>query len=284
MKAPGPLMFVLVCVLFRGGSSLADDHAGSVSEARREPNGLLVHGVESPFQSGKTEIRVLMPDKLKEDERPRVVYVLPVEAHAGNRYGDGLLEARRHDLHNRFRVIFVAPTFSDLPWYADHPEDSKIRQESHFLKVIVPFVDGHYPARTDRAGRFLLGFSKSGWGAYSLLLRHPDRFEKAAAWDAPLMQDHPDRFGMGGIFGTQENFEDYRITRLLERRAAELHGPTRLILLGVGNFRDHHERAHALMVDLEIPHVYRDVPKREHIWESGWVPEAVGLLLGERDG
>jgi hypothetical protein len=68
---------------------------------------------------------------------------------------------------------------------------------------------------------------------------------------------------------------------LLERRAADLRGDNRLILLGFGNFRDEHAQAHALMTDLRIPHVYEDGPEREHVWESGWVPEAVGHLLQE---
>jgi hypothetical protein len=125
----------------------------------------------------------------------------------------------------------------------------------------------------------LLGFSKSGWGAYSLLLRHPDRFGKAAAWDAPLVERSPERFGMGAIFGTTENFERYRITTLLERKAALLRGECRLILLGFGNFREQLEAAHVMMTELGIAHVYRDGPKREHVWESGWVSEAVALLL-----
>ena len=214
--------------------------------------------------------------------RHPVVYVLPVEARREHRYGDGLLEVRRHGLHNRFSAIFVAPTFSHLPWYADHPTDPLIRQESYLLKVVIPFVEGHYPARAEPGGRLLLGFSKSGWGAFSLLLRHPDVFGKAAAWDAPLMMDGPGRYGSGDIFGTPENFEGYRVTGLLERRAADLRGRNRLILLGFGNFRGEHEQAHALMTDLRIPHVYEDGPEREHVWESGWVPEAVGHLLQGR--
>ena len=143
-----------------------------------------------------------------------VVYVLPVEAGNAHHYGDGLLEIQKRDLHRRFSAIFVAPTFAQLPWYADHPSDPEIRQESYFLKVVVPFIEQRYPARADRDGRLLVGFSKSGWGAYSLLLRHPDHFGKAAAWDAPLMEPRPARFGMGPIFGTQENFEQYQITTL----------------------------------------------------------------------
>src|SRR5262249_30394543 len=151
-----------------------------------------------------------------------VVYVLPVEARDGRRYGDGLAEVRRQDLHNRYGAIFVAPTFSHLPWYADHPTDREIRQESYFLKVVVPSVESRYPARTDLGGRLLLGFSKSGWGAFSLLLRHPDAFGRAAAWDAPLVMDRMGRYGSGDIFGTPENFEAYRLTNLLKDRAARL--------------------------------------------------------------
>ena len=91
----------------------------------------------------------------------------------------------------------MAPTFSHLPWYADHPTDPDIRQESYLLEVVIPFIEANYPARADRRGRLLLGFSKSGWGAYSLLLRHPDVFGKAAAWDAPLMMSEPGKYGSG---------------------------------------------------------------------------------------
>ena len=96
-----------------------------------------------------------------------------------------------------------------------------MRQEACFLQVIVPYIEHHYPVEAERSSRLLLGFSKSGWGAYSLLLRHPDLFGRAAAWDAPLMKDRPDQYGMGEIFGTQENFEKYQVTRLLEQCGRE---------------------------------------------------------------
>jgi enterochelin esterase-like enzyme len=207
------------------------------------------------------------------------MYVLPVEAGTGDRYGDGLREVRKHGLHNKLPAVFVAPTFSHLPWYADHPTNAEIRQETYFLKAVVPFIDRTYPVRAEASGRLLLGFSKSGWGAFSLLLRHPDVFAKAAAWDAPLMLTRPDRFGMSAVFGTQENFEKYQITKLLEGQAGRLQKEKRLILLGYGNFRDQHEKAHALMAGLQIAHEYRDGPARAHDWHSGWVAEAAGLLL-----
>jgi hypothetical protein len=235
----------------------------------------------------------LLPDRLEPGRRYPVIYVLPVEARDEHRYGHGLQEIGRQDLHNVQQAIFVAPTFSHLPWYADHPTDSRLRQETYFLNVVVPFVELRYPAQNEPAGRLLLGFSKSGYGAFSLLLRHPDVFGRAAAWDAPVNMARPDRFGMAEIYGTPENFEHYRIPQLLEQRAellraggpagsdARLASPGRLILLGYGNFREHHRQVAAQLSRLQIPYHNEDGPQRAHQWSSGWVAPAVALLLGK---
>jgi len=166
-----------------------------------------------------------------------------------------------------------------LPWYADHPSEATIRQEKYFCEVVVPLIERSYPVDARSEGRLLLGFSKSGWGAWSLLLRHPDRFGKAAAWDAPLMTDRLGKYGMTAIFGNQVSFENYRITDLLRETAPKLREQKRMILTGYGNFHREHEQAHALLEELSIPHEYRDGPERKHDWHSGWVAEAVDLLL-----
>ncbi len=269
----------LVFALLAGPDSRDRDGAVTVTEANTDERGFLVHEVKSPYQAGATQIRVVLPDKLEEGKRYPVVFVLPVEAGLEHRYGDGLVEVKKHGLANKFHAIFVAPTFSHLPWYADHPTKPEIRQEAYFLKVVVPFIEKTYPVRTEASGRLLLGFSKSGWGAFSLLLRNPDLFGKAAAWDAPLMMDQPGPYGSKDVFGTRENFELYRITSLLKARADMFQKEKRLILLGYGNFRKHHEKAHALITDLKIAHQYRNGPARQHDWHSGWMAEAAELLL-----
>ncbi len=268
-------MLGLVCV----EAAEKKDERKPINVNPADQNGILVHEISSPYQAGTTQVRVLLPDRREKGRRYPVVFVLPVEAGSESRYGNGLLEVKKQDLHNKLRAVFVAPTFSHLPWYADHPTQPEIRQETYFLKVVVPFLEKNYPVATGAEGRFLLGFSKSGWGAFSLLLRHPDLFARAAAWDAPLMMDRPGPYGSGAIFGTPENFEKYQITRLLRARAEAFQKEKRLILVGYGNFREQHQKAHALMTDLKIAHEYRDGPARNHDWHSGWVAEAVSLLL-----
>jgi S-formylglutathione hydrolase FrmB len=258
------------------------DRPTTISKAVRDEHGILVHAVTSQYQAGETAIRVLLPNTPGKGTHYPVVYVLPVEARDENRYGDGLLEVRRNGLHHQFPALFVSPTFSHLPWYADHPSDPEIRQETYLLKVVLPFIESHYPVLEGRDGRLLLGFSKSGWGAYSLLLRRPDTFARAAAWDAPLMLNRPGAYGSGDIFGSQANFEGYEVTGLLERRTSELRDHPRLAILGYGNFRGDHETFHDILIDLKVPHAYEDGPKREHTWGSGWVPGAVRWLVQGR--
>lgn len=264
--------------IFVMASGLCGAGEADISAAVRE-DGWLVHSVRSEFQRGPTQIRVLLPEVRAPEERLPVVYVLPVEAGREARYGDGMAEVRKHDLANKWRVIFVAPTFSQLPWYADSADDPAIRQETYFLKVVTPFIERTYPAKGEAGGRLLLGFSKSGWGAWSLLLRHPDKFGKAAAWDAPLAMEELGKYGTRPIFGTPTNFAQYRIADLLRSKAQAMGAKKRLVLTGYGNFRAEHERTRALLNQLEIAHEYRDGPQRSHDWHSGWVEEAVELLL-----
>jgi hypothetical protein len=258
-------------------TALADDF--TITPAKPDAAGILAHDVTSPYQAGTTQIRVLHPDHLDAAKRIAVIYVLPVEARMEHRFGDGMIEVKKNDLANKLDVLFVEPIFSHLPWYADNPTRPAIRQESYLLKVVLPFVEKTYAVKAESSGRLLVGFSKSGWGAYSLLLRHPDLFARAAAWDAPLMMDRPGKYGSGPIFETQQNFDDYCVSKLLERRTGDLRDGKRLILLGYGNFHEEHRQAHALMQKLNIDHEYVDGPERKHEWGSGWLPEAAAALL-----
>ena len=82
------------------------------------------------------------------------------------------------------------------------------------------------------------------------------------------------------IFGTKENFAQYQVSALLQKHAEDLGSDKRLILMGYGNFRRETDQAHSLMERLKIAHEFAAGPERKHEWGSGWVPEAVKLLLG----
>lgn len=246
----------------------------------QDPRGVFLHVVRSSYQSGDTHVRVLLPEDLEPRNRIAAVYLLPVEAGREAAYGDSLEEVLRLQLHKRFRVAFVAPSFSHLPWYADHPSDAGIQQESYLLDHVIPFIQSRYPLRQRPSQRHLVGFSKSGWGAFTLILRNPQVFGRAAAWDAPMMMDAPGKYGSGPVFGGNENFRQYHVTRLIEDSHPSFQRQSRLVLTGyAGSFREEHIALHKLMRQQGIQHIYRDGPQRKHDWHSGWLAESLELLF-----
>lgn len=254
-----------------------------------QPGGSIIeHRIPSPHQAGDTTVRILLPDTMVEGKRYPTLYVLPVRPESDERHGQGLTEIRRLNIQNRYDVICIAPGFSEMPWYNDHASDPQRWDESHFLKTVLPFVEANYPLRSDGEGRFLLGFSKSGWGAISLLLRYPESFAKAAAWDTGIRVDlgpmePADRAErMIGFWGSAENFERYRLSNLIKTHGADLGAEARLLYYSPAGARaSGGARFHQLMVEAEVPHRYVFEPARKHSWESGWIPEAVAFLLGQ---
>jgi hypothetical protein len=274
------MLVLTALILALPGYAMAEE-VTTISPATADADGALVHQIKSIHQAGPTELRMLLPNDPKPDERFPVVFVLPVEAGRGIHYGDGLAEVRKHDLHNKHRAIFAAPTFFHLPWYIDHATDPKLKQETYFIEDVVPFVLKTYPVIEDRSGHLLLGFSKSGWGAVSLLLRHPDLFERTAAWDAPFMMHQLGKYGTTPIFGSEAVLDEYELPVAIKNRAEPELLENRLIVTGYGGFRSEHEKFHALLEARGIEHVYLDGPKRKHDWHSGWVAETVELLFAK---
>lgn len=256
--------------------------------AESAETGFETHQLKSPFQAQATSLRVLLPDELQPGERCRLLLVLPVHEDGVFRHGDGLLEVRKLNVHNRHRLICAAPAFTAKPWYADHDQNPAQQDESHLLKTVIPFLEANYAVRARRDGRLLIGFSKSGWGAMSLLLRHPQTFHRAAAWDpgvridtGPFDRDYDREQRVRTSFGSDANFEKYRLSTLLKTRGRDLGEEVRLFCFNrPGGLRtDGCERLHQLMVRQKIPHHYVLDIERRHRWDSGWLPQAVELLV-----
>ena len=248
---------------------------------RNFEKGVDVYAVRSPYLGATGVVEVLLPDGVKQGERFRTLYVLPVEAGVGGVYGDGLAEVRACDIHNRHRLICATTSFDTLPWYGAHATNPQMRHEQHIREVVVPLVESRYPATGAPADRLLLGFSKSGWGAVSMLLRNPELYGAACSWDAPLMMDESSlSFRSLDHFGTPAQAAAYAPVSLVRQRASLLaQQPARLAILGCDKFAQHTIQYHELLEALRVPHVFNNDLRAEHRWDSGWLPVAVDLFL-----
>lgn len=244
-----------------------------------------VFSTTSPYQSGVQEIRVILPDDYNPEKRYRVLYILPVGAGPGKQ--KVLAMFRNLDIANRHDLILVEMTFEKTPWYGDHPTDPLMRQESYLRNFVVPLIEEKYSTLESHEGRLLLGFSKSGWGAFSLIMRNPDFFGYAAAWDAPMMLDSF-KYKMDEVFGTSEHLALYRPDLLAVSAGKPFQDRNRLVLGGEKLWGEmipapqggsHTARMHELLEAHGIRHVYRPDLITDHRWAPEWITPLVEEML-----
>ncbi len=240
-----------------------------------EQTGFWEFELASGYQSGPAKIGILLPDNIsqRKHEFP-ILYILPVGGPNGA-FGDGLMEAKKANLANKYEIICVRPYFTSVPWYGDHAIDPHKQHESYLIRQVIPVIDSLYPTEANAGGRWLIGFSKSGWGACTLLMRHPDVFGYAAAWDAPFMLNGDNSgkdwgpMGLRVNFGTKEQMQQFLPTRLAET-SPWLKEKTRLVI-GPGQYWKEQTTAyHEFLKKLDIPHIYRSDLVFKHRWDSGW--------------
>lgn len=246
------------------------------------------HELQSKFLGGaRTTVQVLLPSNYNPRKSYRVLYILPVfdgEVTGQKRWGKPMEVAKKNRFADKYNALCVMATFPHGTLYANHPTDKTKQDEDYFVKDVVPFIDKHYPTVAEPRGRLLAGFCGSGNGAMWMLLRHLDIFGKAAAWDTWLdmtTMHPPDKKQLG----TEDNFQNYCVLKLIEKHAATLKaGPTRIIMMSYRNDRDAFfsvNNFHAKLFDLGIPHVFEYHAEEAHRWDSGWLSRAAAYLFME---
>jgi S-formylglutathione hydrolase FrmB len=253
---------------------------GPVDDAQR---GVKVFTVQSPYAEGANVVEVLLPDQIEPGKTYRTLYILPVERGVGGEYGDAIAEFRKAEAHNRYGLICVFIAFGkSAGWCGTHVSDPGIRHEQYIKEVVVPLIESRFPTSGKPEDRLLIGFSKSGWGVVSLLLRNRDFFGAACSWDAPLMMTEAKLgYGSKNHYGSPDHAAAFVPITLARQHAAELAGGApRLTIVGSHNFGPHTREFHELLESLSVPHRYDNSLRHRHHWESGWVADALGVFLG----
>jgi len=218
------------------------------------------------FSETADHIKVLLPKNFSPTKTYPVLYILPVtESVFDQWWHNGIIVAAQEGIADHYQVICVYPEFKTKPWFADHPSDSRYQQESFLIQSVIPFVDRSFSTQRGSDGRFLIGFSKAGFGAFSLMLRHPELFAGAASWDAPMLFKNLDSPGAGlrEAFQTDENYMAYFIPALLAKKHVYLQEASkRFVLMGHGYLHDDVASVHDMMNFLSIPHIYDKISGR----------------------
>ena len=230
---------------------------------------------------GPQVVRVLRPTDPAPGVPHNFLYVLPVEPGLGDTYGDGMETMLGLNAQNQYNLTIIEPTFGTDPWYADNPSDPNVQYETYMTQDLVPWVEKNL-ATTGSEQNWLIGFSKSGIGAQDLILKHPDIFTLAAAWDFPADMSSYDQFGADSAagYGTDANFQaNYRLTQaFVDSHKAPFLSNNRIWIGGYSEYQADMSDYDALLTSEGIAHTTETPTDMGHSWDSGWVSIAMAAL------
>lgn len=121
----------------------------------------------------------------------------------------------------------------------------------------------------------LVGFSKSGLGAWNIAREIPDRVGATIIFDAPASRDHLPPWGTAPFYADDEAWQADLPLRTVESFAATASRTHRLVLIPGDGFRDEMRTLSRALAAAGHDHVYLDIGPIAHHWNSGWLE--VGL-------
>jgi len=223
----------------------------------------------------------------------RFIIVLPVEQDPETTYGNGMqafidLKAQSNYYCTVAEMQFQ--TQSNLPglnlssfFGADSDINPNVRYETLLTTLLVPWLRTNF-SKTGSEPMCIIGYSRSGLGAFSLMCRNPSVFDKMAIYQSPLTMTNWDTYDSSENFSTAANWKaNYRLTdSFLDAHVAGLLDSQRIYLcLSTGYFCFDMHYMDAALTARGVPH-YVDDPNSlttyTHNWQSGWVTNALPWL------
>ena len=124
----------------------------------------------------------------------------------------------------------------------------------------------------------LVGFSKSGLGAWNMAMALANRVKATVIFDSPMCtQPMPSYFG-GGFYQTNAQWCDDLPSKSVTRFAELMPRDSRLILIGGEGFSEDMRLMSRLLNEHDVSHTHIDQPCLKHHWNSGWLAMAFDAL------
>ena len=227
-------------------------------------------------------VRVLTPTDPSSADPHSFLFALPVEAGLTQpTWGSGLDELAKLDVQDEYNTTIIEPIFPVTSWYADNSIDPTINYETFMSSILPQWVDSQFSTTGDEKN-LLIGFSKSGYGDLDLLLKHPDVFDAAAAFDFPGDMTSYDDYGANTNYGTQANFQDnYQLTdSFIDNYKTPFTTQDRILISEGQAFPDQVADFNALLASHGVADTLLNQTSDTHSWSSGWLPDAVAGLFG----
>ncbi|MCD6374222.1 MAG: hypothetical protein J7L94_01760 [Caldisericaceae bacterium] len=244
---------LIIAVLFLGNS-----FAGTLDTLR----------INSPSMHKTISAVIVLPDAYQNsDQTFSVVYLL--HGHSGS-YKDWPAHVNLPALADRYGFILVCPDGGYDSWYLDSPIDPASQYETHIIKEVIPYIDGHYRSIKAKEGRAITGLSMGGHGALYLAMRHASLFYAASSMSGGVdLTFWPERWGKPDRLGPIDQFEQRWKDHSVLFNVPMLKNANLALMLDCGVddfFVDINRHLHQKLLKAQVDHDYIERPGT-HTWD-----------------
>lgn len=156
-------------------------------------------------------------------------------------------------------------SYPNLVWYNRAVQDEAIRQIRSM----------------DRQPIILVGFSKSGLGAWNISMRMPDRVVGTIIFDAPVAREQLPPWGTAPFYADDAAWQEDLPLRTVNRFHDVMPDDHRLILIAGPGFSDEMLALSNALHTIGRQHDVLDRQSTAHHWNAGWIEEGLEMLRGQ---
>jgi pimeloyl-ACP methyl ester carboxylesterase len=125
----------------------------------------------------------------------------------------------------------------------------------------------------------LVGFSKSGLGAWNIARRIPDLVAGTIIFDSPVARDTLPPWGTAPFYKDDAAWQEDLPLRTCEHFKAAMQADHRLVLISGAGFHDEMSVLSAHLSSMALQHVFLPRPDMKHHWNAGWIEDGVGKIV-----
>lgn len=121
----------------------------------------------------------------------------------------------------------------------------------------------------------LVGFSKSGLGAWNIAREHPELVCAVIIFDAPVCRDELPPWETDAFYADDEAWREDLPLRQIARAPSLFPAGLPLILVSGSIFHDEMAELSRALYQIGIEHTFHSSPICPHHWNSGWIEMAL---------
>ena len=182
-------------------------------------------------------------------------------------------------------VVFLPATARDNITYGEIPEKIPAFPDIAVRQVVYPRLVWYNRAVQDEAiaqirawniqSVILVGFSKSGLGAWNIARRIPERVSGTIIFDAPMARESLPPWGTAPFYADDAAWQKDLPLRTCAQFQEAVHPHHRLVLISGTGFHDEMCTLSGRLIKIGLPHAFLPRPELRHHWNSGWIEEGL---------